>query len=58
MTALILTILYWYGLAASAATVILGLWCWRQVRRQNAEEKLRHSLGYRANVKGWRGTTW
>lgn len=54
MTSMILTFLYYWGLASGIATGIVLLWAWRRISIQNAEEKLRASLGYRANVKGWK----
>lgn len=54
MTEIILAFLYYWGIAAGVATILMMLWAWRQVRRQDEAERIRHSLGYRQNVKGWR----
>ena len=54
MTEYLLTFFFYYGVAASIVTVLVGLWCWRKIQRQNELERLRHTWAGRANVKGWR----
>ena len=53
MMEFILTFLFYYGVAAGIVTVLVGVWCWRKVQRQNELERRRAILG-RANVRGWR----
>jgi hypothetical protein len=50
---LVTTILLYWGIASGITTLLIGLWCWRKIQYQNKMERLRHQLGYRANLRGW-----
>lgn len=53
MMEMLTTILMWWGSLSAVATVLVMLWAWRELKRQNEAERLRHSLG-RQNIRGWR----